>query len=78
MNFRRHQFTLNMTSVCEWSVDSVNGHVTGNISLPRSPSTLEVRLFSHLHGLSLRWHLEWRTGDVLRSVDQGTLVGGEL
>lgn len=29
-------------------------------------------LFSHLHGLSLRWHLERRTGDVLRSVDRGT------
>lgn len=29
-------------------------------------------MFSHLHGLSLRWHLERRTGDVLRSVDRGT------
>ncbi|XP_028250245.1 LOW QUALITY PROTEIN: ATP-binding cassette sub-family B member 6, mitochondrial [Parambassis ranga] len=33
---------------------------------------VQVRLFSHLHGLSLRWHLERRTGDVLRSVDRGT------
>ncbi|XP_050922533.1 ATP-binding cassette sub-family B member 6 [Lates calcarifer] len=33
---------------------------------------IQVRLFSHLHGLSLRWHLERRTGDVLRSVDRGT------
>ncbi|KAK9537253.1 hypothetical protein VZT92_004886 [Zoarces viviparus] len=31
-----------------------------------------VCLFSHLHGLSLRWHLDRRTGDVLRSVDRGT------
>ncbi|XP_029315270.1 ATP-binding cassette sub-family B member 6, mitochondrial [Cottoperca gobio] len=33
---------------------------------------VQVYLFSHLHGLSLRWHLERRTGDVLRSVDRGT------
>ncbi|XP_067460368.1 ATP-binding cassette sub-family B member 6 isoform X2 [Thunnus thynnus] len=33
---------------------------------------VQVRLFSHLHGLSLRWHLERHTGDVLRSVDRGT------
>ncbi|XP_078119055.1 ATP-binding cassette sub-family B member 6 [Sander vitreus] len=33
---------------------------------------IQVCLFSHLHGLSLRWHLERRTGDVLRSVDRGT------
>ncbi|XP_062312741.1 ATP-binding cassette sub-family B member 6 isoform X2 [Osmerus eperlanus] len=33
---------------------------------------VQVRLFAHLHGLSLRWHLERHTGDVLRSVDRGT------
>lgn len=33
---------------------------------------VQVRLFSHLHGLSLRWHLGRRTGDVLRSIDRGT------
>ncbi|XP_038575852.1 ATP-binding cassette sub-family B member 6, mitochondrial [Micropterus salmoides] len=33
---------------------------------------VQVCLFSHLHGLSLRWHLERRTGDVLRSIDRGT------
>ncbi|XP_034741907.1 ATP-binding cassette sub-family B member 6, mitochondrial [Etheostoma cragini] len=33
---------------------------------------VQVCLFSHLHGLSLRWHLERHTGDVLRSVDRGT------
>ncbi|KAK5890067.1 hypothetical protein CesoFtcFv8_013634 [Champsocephalus esox] len=33
---------------------------------------VQVCLFSQLHGLSLRWHLERRTGDVLRSVDRGT------
>ncbi|KAL2080930.1 hypothetical protein ACEWY4_022783 [Coilia grayii] len=33
---------------------------------------VQVRLFSHLHGLSLRWHLSRHTGDVLRSVDRGT------
>uniref|UniRef100_UPI0037E7D0AE ATP-binding cassette sub-family B member 6 n=1 Tax=Semicossyphus pulcher TaxID=241346 RepID=UPI0037E7D0AE len=33
---------------------------------------VQVCLFSHLHGLSLRWHLDRRTGDVLRSVDRGT------
>ncbi|CAL9690692.1 unnamed protein product [Knipowitschia caucasica] len=35
-------------------------------------SPFEVRLFSHLHALSLRWHLDRRTGDVLRSIDRGT------
>uniref|UniRef100_A0A671Z1Y2 ATP binding cassette subfamily B member 6 (LAN blood group) n=1 Tax=Sparus aurata TaxID=8175 RepID=A0A671Z1Y2_SPAAU len=33
---------------------------------------VQVCLFSHLHGLSLRWHLDRRTGDVLRSIDRGT------
>lgn len=33
---------------------------------------VEVRLFSHLHSLSLRWHLGRKTGDVLRSIDRGT------
>ncbi|XP_067299608.1 ATP-binding cassette sub-family B member 6 [Pseudorasbora parva] len=33
---------------------------------------VQVRLFGHLHGLSLRWHLGRRTGDVLRSIDRGT------
>ncbi|XP_041662298.1 ATP-binding cassette sub-family B member 6, mitochondrial [Cheilinus undulatus] len=34
--------------------------------------SVQVCLFSHLHHLSLRWHLDRRTGDVLRSVDRGT------
>ncbi|XP_042321821.1 ATP-binding cassette sub-family B member 6 isoform X2 [Sceloporus undulatus] len=33
---------------------------------------VQVQLLRHLHGLSLRWHLERRTGEVLRSVDRGT------
>uniref|UniRef100_H3DDY0 ATP-binding cassette sub-family B member 6 n=1 Tax=Tetraodon nigroviridis TaxID=99883 RepID=H3DDY0_TETNG len=33
---------------------------------------VQVCLFAHLHGLALRWHLQRRTGDVLRSVDRGT------
>uniref|UniRef100_A0A672T980 ATP binding cassette subfamily B member 6 (LAN blood group) n=1 Tax=Sinocyclocheilus grahami TaxID=75366 RepID=A0A672T980_SINGR len=33
---------------------------------------VQVRLFTHLHDLSLRWHLGRRTGDVLRSIDRGT------
>ncbi|XP_056144941.1 ATP-binding cassette sub-family B member 6 [Lampris incognitus] len=33
---------------------------------------VQVRLFSHLHGLSLHWHLDRRTGEVLRSVERGT------
>ncbi|KAJ0070132.1 hypothetical protein NL108_002462, partial [Boleophthalmus pectinirostris] len=33
---------------------------------------VQVRLFSHLHALSLRWHLDRKTGDVLRSIDRGT------
>ncbi|XP_061580553.1 ATP-binding cassette sub-family B member 6 isoform X4 [Cololabis saira] len=38
----------------------------------RGAVNVDVRLFSHLHGLSLRWHLERHTGDVLRSIDRGT------
>lgn len=45
-------------------------HQNSHARLPRF--TLQVCLFAHLHGLSLRWHLERRTGDVLRSVDRGT------
>ncbi|MBN3314880.1 ABCB6 protein, partial [Atractosteus spatula] len=33
---------------------------------------VQVRLFAHLHSLSLRWHLGRRTGEVLRSIDRGT------
>ncbi|KAJ7369787.1 ATP-binding cassette sub- B member 6, mitochondrial [Desmophyllum pertusum] len=33
--------------------------------------TLQVRLFAHLHSLSLNWHLNRKTGEVLRMVDRG-------
>ncbi|XP_037618337.1 ATP-binding cassette, sub-family B (MDR/TAP), member 6a isoform X2 [Sebastes umbrosus] len=33
---------------------------------------VQVRLYAHLHALSLRWHLGRKTGDVLRSIDRGT------
>ncbi|XP_066467709.1 ATP-binding cassette sub-family B member 6 [Tiliqua scincoides] len=33
---------------------------------------IQVKLFRHLHDLSLRWHLGRKTGEVLRSVDRGT------
>lgn len=31
-----------------------------------------MSLFRHLHGLSLKWHLERKTGEVLRVMDRGT------
>lgn len=31
-----------------------------------------VKLFAHLHGLSLQWHLNRKTGEVLRIMDRGT------
>lgn len=34
--------------------------------------TLKVRVLSHLHDLSLSWHLTRKTGEVLRIVDRGT------
>ena len=34
--------------------------------------TLKLRVLSHLHNLSLRWHLVRKTGEVLRIVDRGT------
>lgn len=33
---------------------------------------IEVELFRHLHHLSLRWHLQRKTGEVLRVMDRGT------
>merc|ERR1711963_899225 len=33
---------------------------------------IQVGLFSHLHALSLRWHLSRKTGEVLRIIDRGT------
>ncbi|XP_058823567.1 ATP-binding cassette sub-family B member 6 [Topomyia yanbarensis] len=33
---------------------------------------IEVELFAHLHSLSLRWHLNRKTGEVLRVMDRGT------
>ncbi|KAK7879943.1 hypothetical protein WMY93_033380 [Mugilogobius chulae] len=32
----------------------------------------QLKLFAHLHALSLRWHLGRKTGEVLRSIDRGT------
>ena len=34
---------------------------------------LQVDLFTHLHSLSLRWHLGRKTGEVLRVMDRATL-----
>ena len=34
--------------------------------------TVRVTLFEHLHDLSLRWHLQRKTGEVLRATDRGT------
>lgn len=33
---------------------------------------VSIRLFGHLHGLSLKWHLSKKTGEVLRIMDRGT------
>ncbi|KAL1502510.1 hypothetical protein ABEB36_007644 [Hypothenemus hampei] len=33
---------------------------------------IQVELFRHLHNLSLRWHLNRKTGEVLRVMDRGT------
>ncbi|EDW26052.1 GL10057 [Drosophila persimilis] len=33
---------------------------------------IEIDLFRHLHQLSLRWHLQRKTGEVLRVMDRGT------
>lgn len=32
---------------------------------------IEMELFAHLHSLSLRWHLDRKTGEVLRIMDRG-------
>ncbi|CAG7835547.1 unnamed protein product [Allacma fusca] len=33
---------------------------------------VQVKFFGHLHRLSLRWHLQRKTGEVLRAMDRGT------
>ncbi|KAI9218496.1 P-loop containing nucleoside triphosphate hydrolase protein [Blastocladiella britannica] len=33
---------------------------------------LSVRMFKHMHSLSLRWHVNRKTGEVLRVLDRGT------
>lgn len=35
-------------------------------------SKFQVELFRHLHSLSLRWHLNRKSGEVLRVMDRGT------
>lgn len=37
-----------------------------------SSRRIAVKLFAHIHGLSLRWHLSKKTGEVLRIMDRGT------
>lgn len=32
----------------------------------------QVRLFEHLHDLSVRWHVGRKTGEILRVIDRGT------
>ena len=32
----------------------------------------QIKLFDHLHSLSLRWHLSRKTGEVLRVINRGT------
>ena len=34
--------------------------------------TLKIKVLTHLHHLSLHWHLSRKTGEVLRIVDRGT------
>ncbi|KAI3385020.1 hypothetical protein SNEBB_003194 [Seison nebaliae] len=34
--------------------------------------SLQIRLFRHLHDLPIQWHLNRKTGEVLRVVDRGT------
>jgi len=34
--------------------------------------SVQIKLFTHLHSLSLRWHLGRKTGEVLRVIDRGT------
>lgn len=33
---------------------------------------VQIQFFGHLHRLSLRWHLQRKTGEVLRAMDRGT------
>ncbi|ODM99680.1 ATP-binding cassette sub-family B member 6, mitochondrial [Orchesella cincta] len=33
---------------------------------------VQIEFFGHLHRLSLRWHLQRKTGEVLRAMDRGT------
>lgn len=33
---------------------------------------IQLKFLRHLHSLSLRWHLERKTGEVLRTIDRGT------
>ncbi|BFZ02111.1 hypothetical protein BsWGS_05150 [Bradybaena similaris] len=34
--------------------------------------SIQLKLFTHLHNLSLRWHISKKTGEMLRIVDRGT------
>ncbi|KNE72455.1 hypothetical protein AMAG_16499 [Allomyces macrogynus ATCC 38327] len=50
-------------------------HVIDDLTIGTFPYTtreLSVRMFRHLHALSLRWHVHRKTGEVLRVLDRGT------
>ncbi|KJE88983.1 abc transporter [Capsaspora owczarzaki ATCC 30864] len=34
--------------------------------------TIRLKMFNHIHSLSLRWHMSKKTGEVLRVMDRGT------
>lgn len=46
--------------------------------LTRTTRTITLRVFSHLHALSLRFHLDRRTGGVTRDVERGMTSIGDL
>lgn len=68
----RQEASLILAGVPFPSSEALMAAVHQNSHRPLPRFTLQVCLFAHLHGLSLRWHLERRTGEVLRSVDRGT------
>ncbi|XP_014664266.1 PREDICTED: ATP-binding cassette sub-family B member 6, mitochondrial-like [Priapulus caudatus] len=68
-----------------WYPDGLQGGGTGSMGLLNNLNTflwirvqqytsreVQVQLYDHLHGLSLRWHLGRKTGEVLRVMDRGT------
>jgi len=81
----RHQYQECIVNVCVYALfvfaSKVLKELQGLIYLKvKQAAYIEIaeRTFTHLHSLSLQWHLQKKMGNVIRSMDRGTEAANTL